>query len=155
MEFGLAIDRSPYTWIGVISAGKKVEQATAPEREGFANTGYEEIGKTHEKLVVKQERKEMHHSVGEMIFWSINLLSSMRGIGFAFGPPEYTLDVSRPRQRPGRFLLGAGRRILVAHFISTTMLLVVVARQSLRNSILQSFIPLPVVWLHHIANIAS
>ena len=97
----------------------------------------------------------MHHSIGEMIFWSINLLSSMRGIGFAFGPPEYTLDVSRPRQRPIRFLAGALRRIAVAHFISTTMLLVVVARQSLRIAFLQAFLPLPVAWLHLLANVAS
>ena len=157
MEFGLANDRSPYTWIGVISVGKKVEEASVAETEGFAKTGYQEIGKTHEGMVRKSERKEMHHSVGEMLIWAVHLVSSMRGIGYAFGPPEYTLDVERPRLAPGRFLRGALWRIGVASVLSTGMLLVVVARQSLRVAILQYIIPLsstsPV--LHFISNVAS
>ncbi|KAM0791374.1 hypothetical protein ACM66B_005839 [Microbotryomycetes sp. NB124-2] len=83
LEFGLAQDLTAYTWVGFGDTNKD-GKATKPE-------------KTKAELEAIRRKQRDHDSLSQILTWSISLLFSMRGIGWAFGPPARSLAPHGPK----------------------------------------------------------
>ncbi|KAK4054465.1 hypothetical protein OIV83_000959 [Microbotryomycetes sp. JL201] len=81
IEWGLAQDLTPYTWVGYVET-----------KEGKAVS----LNKSRTELEAIRRKQRDHDSLPDIVLWSISLLFSMRGIGWAFGPPARSLAPHGP-----------------------------------------------------------
>ncbi|KAM0748048.1 hypothetical protein T439DRAFT_328032 [Meredithblackwellia eburnea MCA 4105] len=185
LEWGLAVDRTPYQWIGFEGLGedgrpKGVERVaeTAEGSEdvkakgskddttsvvsgsihpdGTRKLAEDDVGEHGDAAVVKavsSHTAAVKDSPLQVFLSSLHLLTAMRGIGYAFGPPSHSLGPTPPRA-PLAFFRSAMLDLIKAHIISTLSLIIIINRQTTLPHLLHnSLLPfLPVESLQPLAN---
>lgn len=158
LTWGLARDRSHYAWLGFLDE-KKMEGmgkeesnvgAKATRRRGKAKNGFMQVADAQagaasaaaQEAEVKTIVAGRYDSPYQIAMSTIHLLTSMRGVGYAFGPPVHALKYSAPARKTNpQFFKAALSGLIVAHVASTLCLIVIVTPQEQRVAILQSFVP--------------
>lgn len=84
---------------------------------------------------------------------ALHLLTAMRGIGYAFGPPPKSLAPSPPKAR-GEFFRRAAARFVRSHIIATIGVWVIIERHRLVPQFLQAYL-LPFVTVVQVQPLAN
>lgn len=120
---------------------------TPPESPTLRAVGGNDVGSsgvpstiTHEHDVKRIRFSASHSHPLDILLDSLHLLSSMRYIGYAAGPPVNHL-APRPPQDKRRFAKGALYRFARSHVISTICLLFIIHRDTLVPSYLAQYLP--------------
>lgn len=119
VEWGLAKDLTPYTWIGLDGHHGK------------------------QKRDILERLREQHKEkddLGAILRWTISLLLSMRGIGWSMGPPQSAIAAHSPRSKSG-FLAHTLVSILWSHFVVVLCAICVISPLSSRITFLSTLFP--------------
>ncbi|ORY89423.1 hypothetical protein BCR35DRAFT_300604 [Leucosporidium creatinivorum] len=125
LEWGTAADLTPYTWVGFVET-----------EEGKA------VGPKESKEDLEAIRRNQAEKDGplDIISWTILLLGSMRGNGWAFGPPPRSLAPHPPRQLLA-FLRSTLFEITWSHLSLVSCAVVLLARQPSRMVFFSTLFP--------------
>lgn len=102
-----------------------------------------DVGTTGTPAIAKVIRRSLPSATKaspfSIIVSSIHLITSLRGIGYAFGPPPHTIAPSPPRDTR-RFLLSMFKTLVQAHLVSTTALIAIVHRNDHLPTLVSAFL---------------
>ncbi|KAL8276653.1 hypothetical protein RQP46_010921 [Phenoliferia psychrophenolica] len=171
LEWGLAVDRKPYQWIGFDGLGKEsdewkeedstkkkegAEESLIPRNpDGTPKLLEDDIGEHGRPAVVTAAhsvRAGQRDGPWRIFLSSLHLLTAMRGIGYAFGPPAHSLAPPPPRE-PRLFLKYTLSTLLQAHVLNTACVLLMINRDTTLPHFLHTYL-LPFLPLKLLTNIS-
>ncbi|KAK4699210.1 hypothetical protein P7C70_g7057, partial [Phenoliferia sp. Uapishka_3] len=138
LEWGLAVDRKPYQWIGFDGMEEKDHKPSHPD--GTTKLVEDDVGETGRPAVITAahaERAKKRDSPATIILSSLHLWTAMRGIGYAFGPPAHALAAPPPRS-PRLFIKYTLSTLLKAHIGNVIAIMIIINRDGALPRLLQN-----------------